>query len=66
MLIEVPIPDRDPMLLCGNPIKLSNAPEGPVTSFPGLGEHTDAVLREVLELDDDEIAQLRASGTVGP
>jgi crotonobetainyl-CoA:carnitine CoA-transferase CaiB-like acyl-CoA transferase len=66
MLIEVPIPGRDPMLLCGNPIKLSNAPEGPVTSFPGLGEHTDAVLREVLELDDEEIAQLRASGTVGP
>ncbi len=66
MLIEVPIPDRDPMLLCGNPIKLSDAPEGPVTSFPGLGEHTDAVMREVLELGDDEIAKLRSAGAIGP
>lgn len=66
MLLEVPIPDRDPMLLCGNPIKLSNAPEGPISSFPGLGEHTDAVLREVLKLGDEEIAELRAMGAIGP
>jgi formyl-CoA transferase len=66
MLLEVPLPDRGPMLLCGNPIKLSDAPEGPVSSFPGLGEHTDAVLREVLDLSDDELAALRAERTIGP
>ena len=32
---------------------------------PGLGEHTDAVLREVLGLGDDRIAALRAAGALG-
>ena len=29
---------------------------------PRYGEHTDEVLRELLGLDDDEIAALRAAG----
>jgi formyl-CoA transferase len=66
MLIEVPVPDRDPLLQPGNPIKFSDAPEGPVRSFPGLGEHTAEVLREVLELDEEEIERLRGEGVVGP
>jgi crotonobetainyl-CoA:carnitine CoA-transferase CaiB-like acyl-CoA transferase len=32
---------------------------------PGLGEHTDAVLREVLDLPPERIAALRASGALG-
>jgi crotonobetainyl-CoA:carnitine CoA-transferase CaiB-like acyl-CoA transferase len=65
MLIEVPHPGAArPMLLVGNPVKLSAAPEGPVTRFPSLGEHTDSVLREVLELDDAELAALRAEGVI--
>jgi crotonobetainyl-CoA:carnitine CoA-transferase CaiB-like acyl-CoA transferase len=32
---------------------------------PGLGADTDAVLRDVLELPDDKIAQLRGSGALG-
>ena len=32
---------------------------------PGLGEHTDAVLRDVLGLAGDRIASLRASGALG-
>jgi len=35
----------------------------PVRSVPGLGEHTDAVLRD-LGIGDDEIAALRASGAI--
>ena len=67
MLIEVPIPGQSqPMLVHGNPIKLSDAAEGPVTSFPRLGEHTDAVLRELLGVGDAELARLRADGTIGP
>jgi formyl-CoA transferase/succinyl-CoA--D-citramalate CoA-transferase len=31
---------------------------------PSLGEHTDAVLREVIGLDDREIASLRSTGAV--
>ena len=31
---------------------------------PAIGEHTDAVLREVLSLDDDAIASLREAGVI--
>jgi len=31
---------------------------------PRLGEHTDAVLRDVLDMPADEIGRLRASGAL--
>ncbi len=34
-------------------------------SAPGLGEHTDAVLREILGLDAERIAALRRAGALG-
>jgi formyl-CoA transferase len=66
MLHEVPRPDggRD-LLVAGNPVKLSRVAEGPVAPFPSLGEHTDAVLRETLDLDDDTLARLRDEGVIG-
>ncbi len=66
MLIEVPRPDAArPMLVVGNPVKLSRVAEGPLRSFPALGEQTDEVLRELLGLDPDEIAALRQQGAIG-
>ena len=65
MLIEVPRPDAErPMLVHGNPIKLSQVAEGPVRSFPQLGEHTDEVLRESLELSEEALADLRGRGVI--
>jgi formyl-CoA transferase len=65
MLIEVPLPDAErPMLVHGNPIKLSQVAEGPVRSFPRLGEHTDEVLRESLELSEQALADLRRRGVI--
>jgi crotonobetainyl-CoA:carnitine CoA-transferase CaiB-like acyl-CoA transferase len=65
MLIEVPRPDAErPMLVVGNPVKLSAAAEGPVARFPRLGEHTDFVLRETLQLEDGELAALRSQGVI--
>ena len=67
MLIEVPHAGAPrPMLLVGNPVKMSGAPEGPVSRFPSLGEHTDAVLREVLGLGDAELEALRDAGVISP
>ena len=40
-------------------------PRAPAGLAPRLGEHTDAVLREVLALDAPALAALRASGLVG-
>jgi len=66
MLIEVPRDDAEqPMLVVGNPVKLSAAPEGPISRFPGLGEHTDAVLRES-GVGEVELAALRRDGVIGP
>ncbi len=65
MLIEVPRPDAErPMRVVGNPVKLSRVAEGPVTPCPRLGEHSDAVLRRVLDLGDAEIAALREKGVI--
>jgi formyl-CoA transferase len=66
MLHEVPRPDggRD-LLVVGNPVKLSGDAEGPVASFPSLGEHTDAVLRAALGIPDAELAKLREQGVIG-
>jgi formyl-CoA transferase len=64
MLLEVPRPDADrPMLVVGNPVKLSRVAEGPVERFPRLGEHTDAVLREI-GVGDGELAELRGRGVI--
>jgi crotonobetainyl-CoA:carnitine CoA-transferase CaiB-like acyl-CoA transferase len=66
MLIEVPRSDAaDPMLVVGNPVKMSHAAEGPITSFPGLGQHTAEVLSETLGLEAPELEALRSNGVIG-
>ncbi len=44
--------------------KLSRTPGAVRTVGPELGEHTDAILGELLGLDDDTITELRAAGVV--
>ena len=66
MVIEVPRPDSEnPLLVVGNPIKMSRVQEGPVRSWPKLGEHTDDFLREELGLDDNALRALRDAGAIG-
>jgi formyl-CoA transferase len=65
MLIEVPRPDAErPLLVVGNPVKLSRTAEGPVRRFPRLGEHTDTLLHELLGLGPAELGRLRAQGVI--
>jgi formyl-CoA transferase len=67
MILRVPRPDApDPLLVVGNPIKLSDAPDTPATTWPRLGEHTDAVLGRELGLDATALADLRARRVIGP
>lgn len=66
MLLRIPRPDADePMLVVGNPIKLSGSPERPPRRWPTLGQHTDEVLRAELGLRDDELRALRESKVIG-
>jgi crotonobetainyl-CoA:carnitine CoA-transferase CaiB-like acyl-CoA transferase len=66
MLIEVPRTDgvAEPVLVPGNPIKLSKMAEGPETRVPWVGEHTDVVLKAELGLDDPVLADLRDRGVI--
>jgi formyl-CoA transferase len=66
MLVEVPRTDgvEEPILVPGNPIKLSRVARGPESRVPWVGEHTDDVLAGELEVDPADIAKLRADGVV--
>ena len=48
-----------------SPIKVVGEEHPLPTRAPSAGEHTDAVLHEVLGLDDDAIAALRQAGALG-
>ena len=67
MLVEISRPDgvEDPVLIPGNPVKLSKVAEGPETQMPWLGEHTDDVLSKDLGLSPEDIQRLRADGVIG-
>lgn len=66
MLVEMPRPDGvdEPILIPGNPVKLSKMAEGPETRVPWVGEHTDEVLQAELGLGDGELDDLRKAGTI--
>jgi crotonobetainyl-CoA:carnitine CoA-transferase CaiB-like acyl-CoA transferase len=66
MLVECPRTDgvAQPVLVPGNPVKLSAVAEGPETRVPWLGEHTDSVLTEELGLDAEAIAWLREARAI--
>jgi formyl-CoA transferase len=66
MLVEVPRTDGvdQPVLVPGNPVKLSGMAEGPETRVPWLGEHTDAVLSAELGLTEEDLTRLRGDGVI--
>lgn len=66
MLVEVPRTDdvAEPVLVPGNPVKLSRVSEGPETRVPWVGEHTAAVLESELGLDESDLARLREAGAI--
>jgi len=66
MIVEMPRTDgvAEPILVPGNPVKLSKVTEGPETRVPWVGEHTAAVLETELGLSEKEIAGLRERGVI--
>ncbi|MGB7182061.1 MAG: CaiB/BaiF CoA-transferase family protein [Burkholderiaceae bacterium] len=63
-MVEVDHPRAGKVKMVGVPVRLSKTPGGIRSPSPSLGEHTAEVLRELLDLPDDKIAQLLANGTV--
>ncbi|GAA3382549.1 CaiB/BaiF CoA transferase family protein [Cryptosporangium minutisporangium] len=67
MLVEIPRSDgvEQPVLVAGNPVKLSAVPELPDQRPPYLGEHTAQLLTDELGLDGSTVTGLAAEGVVG-
>lgn len=67
MVVEIPRTDGvdHPVLVAGNPIKMTKVAEGPERAMPMLGEHTDEVLGEWLDLGPEELASLHDEGVLG-
>jgi len=64
MLVEVEHPTLGPLTLPGIPIKLSATPGSIRKAPPLVGEDNDRVYRDIVGLDDEELARLRAKGTI--
>jgi CoA:oxalate CoA-transferase len=65
MIVEYDHPEAGRVRLPGNPIKFDGIARTISNPAPRLGEHTDAVLRELLALPDERIAELRRQGVIG-
>lgn len=65
MVREVPHVLGGAIRVVGNPVKFSRSQEGEFTSPPTLGQHTEVVLREVLEYRPEQIETLRQQGAFG-
>jgi formyl-CoA transferase len=59
MQVDLPHPTGATVKLVRNPIRMSETPPRVESHPPTLGEHTDTVLREVLGMNDAQIAELR-------
>jgi formyl-CoA transferase len=64
MAVELPHPTAGKVPLVRSPMKMSATPATSDKAPPLLGQHTDEVLRDVLNRSGDEIAALRARGVV--
>ena len=59
-----PASNGKPVKMIGSPIKLSRTPVSYRRPPPMLGEHTDEVLGEYLDLDPSECSDLRKKGII--
>ena len=64
MVIEVEHPDGGTVKMPGNPIKMSETYEDSYSPPPLLGQHTDEILKSLLNKSDEDITALRESGVI--
>jgi formyl-CoA transferase len=62
--INVPHPTAGSMKLVASPMKLSKTPTDVRMAPPTLGQHTNQILHERLQLDDAAIEELRQKGAI--
>jgi crotonobetainyl-CoA:carnitine CoA-transferase CaiB-like acyl-CoA transferase len=64
MKVRVRDPAGNEVALVGSPLHIAGASPVEPAMPPALGEHTDAVLRELLGFDDTRLAELRSKGVI--
>jgi crotonobetainyl-CoA:carnitine CoA-transferase CaiB-like acyl-CoA transferase len=64
MIVEYDHPEVGKVRLPGNPIKVSGMTGTISNPAPRLGEHTEAILGELLSLASERIAELRRQGAI--
>jgi crotonobetainyl-CoA:carnitine CoA-transferase CaiB-like acyl-CoA transferase len=65
MVVTVPHPRLGSIPTLGTPVKVDGAMETDLAPPPRLGEHTDAVLEDLLKYSSDRLGSLRADGVIG-
>jgi crotonobetainyl-CoA:carnitine CoA-transferase CaiB-like acyl-CoA transferase len=64
MVVSVELKNGQSVEMPGNPIKLSNTTEPRFTCPPGLGEHTESVLRELGGYSTEKLTHLKLAGAI--
>lgn len=64
MIREIDHPTGGRIRVPGTPIRLSESPLDEITPSPLLGEHTDQILKEFINIDDNELEKLRVDGVI--
>jgi crotonobetainyl-CoA:carnitine CoA-transferase CaiB-like acyl-CoA transferase len=65
MIATVEHPTIGPLRMPAPPLTMTETPVSISKPPPLLDEHTDEVLRELLQIGDDELSRLRSTGAVG-
>jgi len=65
MVVDLKHPDGGSTRGPGNPVKLSRTGTESYSPAPRLGQHTDEVLRDCLNIDAADSAALREAGVIG-
>jgi len=59
MLIQMDHPKAGKVTVANSPIRLSKCPNETINPAPLLGEHTEEVLEEILNISSEKIEELR-------
>jgi len=66
ILITLDHPTAGPIRVVGSPVRFSETPSSVRGVPPELGQHTSAILHDVLDMSEDDIAGASERGAFGP
>ena len=64
MVVSVELQGGERVEMPGNPVKLSHSQAKPFQRPPGLGEHTESVLGQLMGYGAERIAELKRVGAI--